>query len=112
MMNNRIKKELGRKLIDYNRFWSNKINDAENIPDDILIEKALIYLDIEEINQLFKLYPYGKIKQVWLNRLVIQGDHYKMLNRLLAWMYFDIKKPDRYINRIVNSRYKKLQCIH
>lgn len=111
-MNNRIKQELIRKLIDGNRFWSNDTNNGQEIPDEILIEKSLVYLDIEDINQLFKLYSRRKIKKVWRNRLVIQGDYYKMLNRFLAWMYFDIKKPDQYINRILNDHDKKLQCIH
>ncbi|HRZ96426.1 MAG TPA: hypothetical protein P5084_02640 [Paludibacter sp.] len=111
-MDKRSKDELSRKLIESNRFWSNDINLSEDIPDDILIEKSLIFLDIDDINQLFKLYSHSKIKKVWLDRMVVQGDYYKKLNRLIAWMYFDIKNPDKYINRVVNEHYKKLQCLH
>ncbi len=111
-MDKSSKEELSRKLIESNRFWSNEIHIGDDIPDDILIEKSLIYLDIYDINKLFKLYSQSKIKKVWLNRLVVQGDYYNKLNRLIAWMYFDIKNPDKYIKRVVNEHYKKLQCLH
>ncbi len=50
---------LSQKLIQRNSFWSVKI--PREIPDDILIEKTLIYLDIEDINQLFKLFSFKKM---------------------------------------------------
>lgn len=77
------------------------------IPDDILIEKSLVYLDIEDINRLFVLYPANKIKEIWLQRLVVQGEYYYKLNRLLAWLYFDIKNPDAYLKRIVNQHFNQ-----
>jgi len=97
---------LSKKLIERNSFWSVKI--PQEIPDDILIEKTLIYLDIEDINKLFTLYPPKKIKQVWRNRIVTQGDYYFRLNKLLAWMYFDIKKPDQYIKTTISKHIKRL----
>jgi hypothetical protein len=104
-----IEKEILRnKLIERNSFWSYKIEQDMPIPDDILIEKTLIYLDIEDINKLFELFPYRKIKQVWRSRLVIQGDYYRSLNKLLAWLYFDIKKPDKYIKTAVSQHINKL----
>ena len=109
---NAIRDKLSNKLIESNWFWSNNIIDVDQIPDDILIEKTLVYLDVDDIKLLFKIYPSKKIKQVWLERLVIQGDYYRRLNRLLAWLYFDIKKPDRYLNRIINDHNKKLKCSH
>lgn len=69
-----IKQILSQKLIDRNRFWSFNMSADREIPDDILIEKSLIYLDIEDINQLFSLFPAQKIKQVWRERLVVQGE--------------------------------------
>ena len=92
-----------------NSFWSYQITIDDLIPDDILIEKTLIYLDIEDINKLFGIFPYKKIKQVWRDRLVIQGDYYRRLNKLIAWLYFDIKNPDRYIKRIIGLQIKKFQ---
>jgi len=80
----------------------------EEIPDDILIEKTLIYLDLDDINQLFKLFPPKKIKQIWRDRLVIQGDYYYRLNKLLAWMYFDVKNPERYIKTTIRRHINQL----
>jgi hypothetical protein len=99
------KEILSQKLVRRNCFWSVKL--PTEIPDDILIEKTIIYLDIEDINQLFKLYSSKKIKQVWLSRLVTQGDYYHSLNKLLAWFYFDIKNPDRYIKATMTRHMKR-----
>ena len=75
----------------------------------LLIEKTLIYLDIDEIDLLFSLYTYKKIKQVWRSRVAVQGDFYARLNRFLAWMYFGIKNPDRYLKAIETNQLKKYQ---
>ena len=103
---------LSNKLIRQNSFWAFKTNQDTAIPDDILIEKVLIDLDIEDINRLFTIFPYKKIKQVWRNRLIIQADHYHRLNKLLAWMYFDIKNPDKYINKIIRQHINNFKCLH
>jgi len=102
------KEILSKKLMDRNSFWSYNMLQTKEVPDDILIEKTLLYLDIDDINKLFTIYPYKKIKQVWRDRLVIQDDYYRRLNKLLAWMYFDIKNPDKYITRTVNQHIHKL----
>ncbi len=95
------------KLIMTNRFWSYDVSNNTAIPDEILIEKTLIYLDIDDINLLFSIYPYKKIKQVWLERIAIQGAFFVRLNRFLAWMYFHIKNPDRYL-KIIENRHLKI----
>jgi hypothetical protein len=100
---------LSKKLIEQNRFWSFEMRQDTTVPDDILIEKTLIYLDIDDIKLLFALFSYRKIKQVWRDRLVIQGDYYRSLNKLLAWMYFDIKNPNKYINSVVSQHIKKFK---
>jgi len=97
---------LSQKLFAYNSFWSFKI--PQEIPDDVLIEKTLIYLDLEDINKLFTLFSSKKIKQVWRSRVVTQGDYYHTLNKLLAWMYFDIKNPDQYIKTTISKHIKHL----
>jgi len=103
-----VKEILCKKLMDRNSFWSYNIHQANEVPDDILIEKTLLYLDIDDINKLFTIFPYKKIKQVWRSRLVIQDDYYRKLNKFLAWMYFDIKNPEKYIKRTVNQHIHKL----
>ena len=95
------------KLIKTKRFWSYDVSNNTAIPDEILIEKTLIYLDIDDINLLFSIYPYKKIKQVWLERIAIQGAFFVRLNRFLAWMYFHIKNPDRYL-KVIENRHLKI----
>ena len=104
-----VKEILYKKLIERKSFWSYSLTPDTIIPDEILIEKTFIYLDIEDINKLFEIFPYKRIKQVWRSRLVIQGDYYRRLNKLIAWMYFDIKEPDRYIKRTVNQYIKNFK---
>jgi superfamily I DNA and/or RNA helicase len=104
------KQDLRQKLIEQNRLWSFDVSQESSMPDDILIEKTLIYLDIDDINKLFTIYPFKKVKEVWRERLVIQGDYFKRLNRLLAWMYFDIKNPDKYIKTVTTLHLYKLSC--
>ena len=110
MKNRSEKNQLVVRLLEQKRFWSYHMQDFAEVPDDILIEKTLLYLDIDEINLLFRLFPARKIKQVWLNRLVVQGDYYGRLNKFLAWMYFDIKKPVSYLKRMESRHLKKILC--
>ena len=54
------------KLIDGNKFWPyDKDSVRQNISDEDIIENTLIYLDIEDINILFRIYPIKEIKNVW-----------------------------------------------
>jgi len=55
------------------------------------------YLDIDDIINLFKLYPKQKIRQVWKEKILVQEPMYHGINRLYAFLFFDIKNPDRYI---------------
>lgn len=109
MLSIKPQEQLLAKLFENKRFWSFDLSRGVSIPDDILIEKTLIYLDIEDINLLFSIYPYRKIKQVWLDRIAIQGPYFARLNNLLAWMYFHIKTPDKYLKTIEKKHLKKYQ---
>lgn len=86
-------------------FWSYSPDSIDNISDDILIEKVLLYLDIPEIDQLFKIYPYKKVKQVWLDKLVPQLEYYYSLNRFFAWYYFHSKRPDQYVKSMATRHF-------
>jgi hypothetical protein len=79
-----------------------------NLDDDRLIEKVMLHLDIEDINSLFGIYPKSKIKKVWQTRLCPLEPYYNGLNRLIAYIYFDIKKPDKYILKQCSNHKKKL----
>ena len=95
------------KLIEAGAFWSyDEVSVRSNITDSQLIEAALIRLDIEDIDLLFILFPKQKIKKVWLDKLVVQGDFYYSLNRFYAW--FDIRYPDRYLKSMQTRHLSRL----
>ena len=64
MSNDVIKQELLAKLKQEHCFWSYTEDSIQDISDDMLIEKTLLHLDLDEINQLFRIYPLKKIKRV------------------------------------------------
>lgn len=103
-----IKSGLLAKLKQENRFWSYNESSIKDVPDDILIEKTLLYLDLEEINQLFLIYSFKQIKQVWLDILIPQEDYLYTLNRFLAWYYFKVKKPDAYLKSMATRHLNKI----
>ena len=104
----KIKQELLSKLKQEHCFWSYNEDSIKDIPDDMLIEKTLLHLDLEEINQLFLVYPFKKIKQVWLDYLIPQEEYLYTLNRFFAWYYFKAKKPDAYIKSMATRRLNKI----
>jgi hypothetical protein len=89
MSENLTKKELLELLVKEHVFWSYDVTKIKDIPDDDLIEKTLIYLDLDEINSLFKVYPYEQIKSVWQKRIKIQDDRYSNLNYFFENFYFN-----------------------
>ena len=60
-----LHKDLIKKLNKEHAFWSYDKASVVHITDDILIEKVLLHLDIDDIKILFKLYPKIKI-QIYL----------------------------------------------
>ena len=103
-----IKSDLLNKLKQEHCFWSFNEDSISDISDDILIEKTLQYLDLEDIDQLFKVYSYRKIKQVWLEHLIPQEEYLYTLNRVLAWYYFKAKSPDAYIKSMATRYHNRL----
>ncbi|MGN0057925.1 MAG: hypothetical protein ACI363_06770 [Phocaeicola plebeius] len=102
------KQELVERLKRERCFWSYKEDSIKDIPDDFLIEKTLLHLDLDDIDRLFQLYPYRKVKQVWVDRLVPQEEYLHTLNRFLAWYYFRCKRPDTYLKSMATRRLNRL----
>lgn len=103
-----IRKELVKQLKDGNRFWSYDTDSVKDVPDDILIEKVLIYLDLKDIDKLFKILPYNVIKKSWREHVIPLGSMYYALNRFLAWYYFNIKDPGKYVKSVTT---RHLNCL-
>lgn len=108
MSSKAIKQNLLKKLKQEHCFWSYNESSIKEVSDDLLIEKTLLYLDLDEINLLFQLYPFKKIKQVWLERLVPQEEYLYTLNRFFAWYYFKVKKPDAYLKSMTTRYLNKI----
>ena len=94
---------LWKQLEQSGCLWS-YAKGSSRIDDNLLIEKALIYLEFEDLHKLCELYSMKQIQRVWRERLVSQGDYYNILNWLLAVMFFDIKKPNQYLKRYGKPR--------
>ena len=83
-MNENVRKELFRKLKKENCFWSYDMSKMKTISDELLIEYVFLYLDIDDINLLFKIFPYKKVKKAWIENVVAQGEMYYVLNKFFA----------------------------
>ena len=108
---NKLRQSIFRKLKKENAFWSYNPESVtfRNIDDEILIYKTLVHLDIKEINQLFSMYDKVKIQEVWERELCIQGDFYRRLNKFLAYCYFNIDDPKKYIRKIERKHLKAIE---
>lgn len=104
----KIKNELIEQLSAVNAFWSYADVSKEDIPDDELIEKVFIHLDLADIAKLFELYQRDYIRKIWKEKMVIQGDYLFDLNVMIALYYFNIKQPEKYLKRVEREHLKKL----
>jgi hypothetical protein len=91
-----------------NAFWSYDVKSYDIIPDEELIEKCFTVLDIPDIDLMFELYPRKYIKQVWRERMAIQGEYMQMLNVMIAMYYFGIKEPENYLAKVERRHINKL----
>ena len=99
-MDEDVRLYLFRKLKEENCFWSYDVSKMDNISDEAVIEHVLLYLDIDDINRLFALFGYKKVKRVWLDRVAPLSERYRNLNVFYAWYYFGAKRPEIYIKSI------------
>lgn len=84
-------------------FWSYS-EPPYGLDDDSVIEAGLIYLELEEMHFLFECWKYSRIKRIWKERLLKQGDRMNILNFILAVKVFNIKRPEQYIKKYSQTR--------
>ena len=98
------------KLKEEKAFWSYNQSSitVDSISDELLIALTLRHLDLEEIDLLFEIYSPKTIKEAWKNQLVPEGNYLRALNRFIAWFYFNIKNPDRYLKTLVTKHLNQL----
>ncbi len=97
MQKSEIEAYLVEKLKQEHCLWSYDTSSIKDIPREIFVELVMLYLDIEEINLLFKIFTYAEVKRAWLENVVAQGERYYNLNYFFAWYYFHAKKPQSYV---------------
>ena len=95
------------KLKQEHCLWSYESNSIQDVPDDILVELVMLYLDIEEIKLLFQLFGYKKVKKAWIENVVAQGERYYNLNYFFAWYYFHAKRPRSYVKAMATRQLNK-----
>lgn len=103
------KKEiLYHRLKELRAFWN--YDDAPNMPDAVLIEAALRWGDVEEIQMTFDLFSADNIKKVWIEQMLPDERIYPH-NFYLAAIFFDIEDPESFIlpHQIKYSRYERLR---
>ena len=100
MENDSLKSSLLSKLKEENHFWSYDVSKMDAISDESLIENVLLYLDIDDINKLFIIYPLKQVKRVWRDRVAPQGAMFRPINVLYAWYYFGAKRPEAYVKSL------------
>jgi hypothetical protein len=103
-----LRKQLEKKLIGRNAFWSYDKSSIVLIPDDVLIEKVLLLLDIKDVQALFYLFPKKVIKKIWQDVVLPRDPLYRNINKLYAFMFFNIEHPDRYIRYYKNKYIKSI----
>jgi hypothetical protein len=108
MSNEELYNDLLGKLHKEHAFWSSQ--HVEHISHEALIASVLLHLDIDDIFSLFRLYPKRTIQEVWKEKMLAQEPMYHGLNRLYAFLLFNIKHPDKYIRDFRNKRNKSLGC--
>ena len=105
-----IKRQLLEALKNEKAFWSYSPSAVtiESISDKMLIAYTLRFLDLPEIDMLYKIFTPKKIKSAWREILVPEGEYLYTLNRFFAWYYFDAKKPDTYLKSLLTRHINSL----
>ena len=104
---NKDKQHLIERLKQEHALWSYRQDAINDVPDDILIELVMIHLDLDDIELLFTMYPYQRVKKAWIENVVAQGDMYYVLNKFFAWYYFHAKKPGPYVKAMATRQLNK-----
>ena len=102
-----IRSYLIDKLKQEHCLWSYDNVDVQDVPDDMLIELVMLYLDIEEIDLLFRIFNYKTIKKAWIENVVAQGERFYNLNYFFAWYYFHVKRPRSYVKAMATRQLNK-----
>lgn len=85
-------------IFNKNWLWSYDPRAKDQVPENVIIEHALLYADVEELQQLFTLFDNQVIESVWREKLLFQA-RYKKLNTYLAKFFFNISNAEEFVNQ-------------
>lgn len=93
-----------------NALWSYDASAIriEDVSDEQLIALTLRHLDLPEIDMLFDIFSFRKVKDVWKNFLIPQGDYLYTMNRFFAWYYFKAKNLDSYFKSLMTRQRNRI----
>ncbi len=96
------------RLRELGAFWS--YAPEAIISDEVLIEEALRWGDVEELQTLFKIFAIKEIKKIWREKMLADERIYRH-NFYLAAIFFNIQNPKRYILPLQKkyNRYERLR---
>lgn len=81
-----------KNLVDYlnkkGRFWEFCNQASERLPQEEIIQKALLFLELEDVPQLFNLFGYENCKNVFENNIKNKGKYYNKISFILESFYF------------------------
>ena len=89
------KKALTQYLDDMGALWSYRIELDTILSDRELIVKSLTYLELEEMDLLFDIFPYETVRDVWIKEM-LPSDYDIILNKILAYLIFDVDNFDEF----------------
>lgn len=101
-----------KHLADRNVFWSYDKQMLHAVPDELLVEHALMYADVDDLKLLFHAFPTAMIRSVWETRLVPHQRNHK-INCYLGTFFFHIPDVRTFLDerivaypRLENLRFK------
>ena len=89
------KKALTQYLDDMGALWSYRIGLDTILSDIELIVKSLTYLELEEMDLLFDIFPYETVRDVWIKEM-LPSDYNIILNKILAYLIFEVDNFDEF----------------
>ena len=89
------KKALTQYLDDMGALWSYRIELDTILSDRELIVKSLTYLELEEMDLLFDIFPYETVRDVWIKEM-LPSDYDIILNKILAYLIFEVDNFNKF----------------
>lgn len=97
------KKALTQYLDDMGALWSYRIGLDTILSDRELIVKSLTYLELEEMDLLFDIFPYETVRDVWIEEM-LPSEYDTILNKILAYLVFDVKNFKKFKEEICGKK--------